>query len=156
MHYSALSKYCWKDKMPKQHKSIINSITNTATLYQGSFTLTGWFRIWLLPSHAQYNWDSFCRTSTLIPCVPFHSSFSNSSWFLSHLRSINKHNQNQNFLPKAMNKNLYSYDFVHNYLFRIFIPVPWFSLVLIYMDHCIRNKLTNNIYARIFGKITYS
>lgn len=49
------------------------------------------------------------------------------------------------FLPKAMNKNLYSYDFVHNYLFRIFIPVPWFSLVLIYMDHCIRNKLTNNI-----------
>lgn len=42
------------------------------------------------------------------------------------------HNQYQNFLSKAMNKNLCSYDFVHNYLFRLLIPIPQFSLVLIY------------------------
>lgn len=32
-----------------------------------------------------------------------------------------------------MNKNVYFYDFVQNYLFRMFIPVPWFSLFLIYI-----------------------
>lgn len=37
-----------------------------------------------------------------IPCVTFHSSFSNGSWFFPHLISINKHIQTQNFLPKVL------------------------------------------------------
>lgn len=37
-------------------------------------------------------------------------------WFMvfAHLRSSNKHNQTQKFLPEAVDNNLYSYDFVFN------------------------------------------
>lgn len=93
----------------------------------------------LLQADSEYDFLTFTRpiqegflpqNLSPIPCVTFHSSFSNSSHFL-HIRHllIKTKLATQGF----MNKNLCSYDFLHNYLFRMLIPVPWFSLVLIYI-----------------------
>lgn len=69
----------------------------------------------------------------LISCVTFLSSFSNGSWFFHIWHLLTRRHKTKTSYPRFHEKNLFSYDFVHNYLFRMLIPVPWLSLVLIYI-----------------------